>query len=235
MTFLSRDVLWLLLAVPASVLAYLLLLRRRTHGLRYASLALVRAALGPAQRWRRHVPPSLFLVALTALLTAAARPSAVLMGASDQRTIVLAIDVSYSMAATDVSPTRLQAAQAAAKGFIRSQPRDVRIGIIAFAADADMLLRPTTSRAEALAAVDALALRYNTAIGNGIIGALMAIFPEHDLAGDYDIFGMGRSPLVPQRISRNQIPQPSPRTFDAVPPGSFSSAAIVLLTDGHET
>src|SRR5690349_6178452 len=90
MIFLSRDVLWLLLAVPASVVVYLLLIRRRTLGLRYASLALVRAALHPAQRWRRHVPPSLFLVALTALLAAAGRPSAVLVGASDQRTIVLA-------------------------------------------------------------------------------------------------------------------------------------------------
>jgi Ca-activated chloride channel family protein len=196
---------------------------------------LPRAAMRPAQTWRRHLPPLLFFLGVVAMLAAAARPSAVVALPSEQRTIVLAIDVSYSMAATDIAPSRLAAAQAAAKSFVRAQPRDVRIGIVAFAADADMVLRPTTSHGNVLAAIDELSLRYNTAIGNGLIASLMTIFPQQDIAGAYDIFGMGRSPLLAQRIARNQPPRTQRIAVRAVPPASFSSAAIILLTDGRET
>src|ERR1700746_2830794 len=113
MSFLWPQALWLLLAAPALVALYIFLLRRKKkNALRYANLGLVREALGPRQRFRRHVPPLLFLLAMVALIVAIARPSATITLPSEQRTIILAIDVSLSMRANDVEPTRIAAARA---------------------------------------------------------------------------------------------------------------------------
>ena len=115
-TFLWPQFLWLLLVVPLLIAAYVWLLRRRRKtALNYASLSIIRAAMGPGQSVRRHIPPALFLLALVAMLIAAARPHAVVSLPSDQQTIILAVDVSGSMRATDVKPNRLEAAQAAVK------------------------------------------------------------------------------------------------------------------------
>src|SRR5215475_4385447 len=139
MTFLWPQALWLLLAAPLLVGLYLLLLRRRKKAaLRYASLGLVRDALGTGQRFRRHVPPLLLLLALVVLVIAVARPRATVVLPSEQRTIVLAMDVSLSMRATDVEPSRIEAAREAAKAFVREQPSDVRIGIVSFAGSAQL-------------------------------------------------------------------------------------------------
>lgn len=232
MTFVWRDALWLLLAVPLGIAGYVLLLRRRHDALRYASVSLVKAAIPCAQSWRRHLPAAIFAAALTAMLLAIARPAAVVTLPSEQRAVVLAIDVSYSMSATDVAPTRLAAAQAAAKSFVRSQPRDVRVGVIAFAGSADLVQRPTTNRAEIEAAIDGLQLQYNTAIGSGLLAALLTIFPEMEV-GDYDIFGLGRSPVAQERNPHERSMRARADHVPAVPPGSFPSAAIVLLTDGN--
>ena len=114
MQFLWPDFLWLLLAAPLLVLLYLWLLKRKKKlAVRFASLSIVKEAMGPGQSWRRHVPPALFLLALIAMLLAAARPTAVVTLPSQQQTIILAMDVSGSMRATDVQPSRLEAAQAA--------------------------------------------------------------------------------------------------------------------------
>ena len=103
MSFEWPQVLWLLLAVPGLVAFYLWLQRRRKRtALRFASLSVVREAMGAAPGWRRHVPPVLLLLAITLLIVAAARPGARITLPSDHRTIVLAIDVSLSMRATDV-------------------------------------------------------------------------------------------------------------------------------------
>src|ERR1700746_3111714 len=116
MSFLWPQALWLLLAAPALVALYIFLLRRKKkNALRYASLGLVREALGPRQRFRRHVPPLLFLLAMIALIAAIARPSATITLPSERRTIILAVDVSLSMRANDVEPSRIEAARAAAK------------------------------------------------------------------------------------------------------------------------
>ena len=124
MTFIWLDMLWGLLAVPLLIVLYLWLLRRRKKtSLRYASLSLVKEALGARSAWRRHVPPALLLVAITALLVAAARPAAVITLPSQSQTIMLAMDVSGSMRATDVQPSRLVAAQNAAKAFLAELPR----------------------------------------------------------------------------------------------------------------
>src|SRR6516165_7258857 len=112
--------LWLLLLVPAAVAAYLWLLKRKkAAAARWANLALVREALGGKSSFRRHIPPLLMLGSLALMLTAAARPVAVLTLASRQATIMLAMDVSGSMRAADVDPNRITAAQAAAKTFIK--------------------------------------------------------------------------------------------------------------------
>ena len=155
MTFIWPDMLWLLLAVPALVAGYVVLVRRRKKAaLRYASLSLVREALGPGQSWRRHLPPLLFLLALVAMLLAVARPSAVVTLPSHHDTVILAMDVSGSMRATDVLPNRLVAAQAAARAFVAEQPRRTRIGVVAFAGTAAVVQAPTSNREEILAAID---------------------------------------------------------------------------------
>ena len=115
MKFLWPEMLWLLLMVPALVAAYFFLLRRKKEdALRYASLSMVKEAMGAGQRFRRHIPPLLFLVALIAMIVAIARPAAVVTLPSQHQTIILAMDVSGSMRATDVEPNRISAAQAAA-------------------------------------------------------------------------------------------------------------------------
>src|SRR5579883_611 len=128
--------LWLLLLVPLLVAGYIFLInRRRKTAFRYSNLALVKAASdGPG--WRRHVPPALMLAAFTLLLLAMARPSAEVSLPSRVATVMLVMDVSGSMRATDVNPSRIMAAESAAKAYIKQQPRDVRIGIVAFAATA---------------------------------------------------------------------------------------------------
>ena len=137
MTFLWTQFLWLLLALPLLVAVYAWLLRRKKKiALRYASLSIVREAMGAGQSIRRHIPPLLFLLSLAAMLVAASRPFAVVTLPSDRQTIMLAMDVSGSMRATDVLPNRLVASQNAAKAFLADLPRSVRVGIVAFAGTA---------------------------------------------------------------------------------------------------
>jgi Ca-activated chloride channel family protein len=234
MIFLSRELLWLLLIIPGLIGAYVLLIRRKRHALRYPSLRLVRDAVGPTQSFRRHLPPALLLLSLIALVLAMARPAGVATMLSAQRTIILTIDVSLSMAATDVEPSRLAAAQAAARDFIKAQPSDVRMGVVAFAGTADLVQGPTADRRLLYEAIDRLRLDYHTAIGTGIIAALVTLFPNAGLDRNFDIFGLGGYPqgfrtasLTGANESRNDVP--------AVPAGSYTSAAIILLTDGSRT
>ena len=126
MTFLWPQFLWLLLALPLLVLLYVWLLRRKKkNALQYASLSIIRQAMGKGQSVRRHIPPVLFLLSLAAMLLASSRPFAVVTLPSDKQTIMLAMDVSGSMRATDVKPNRLVASQEAAKAFLAELPRSV--------------------------------------------------------------------------------------------------------------
>ena len=232
MRFLLPSALWLLLLLPCLVCAYFVLQRRRKQALRYASLALIRDALTQGHRLRAHLPGLLFLAAIAVSVLAIARPAAVVSTPSHQRTIVLAMDVSLSMAAEDVAPNRLAAAQAAARTFIASQPRDVRIAVVAFAGHADLVQPPTADHAQAIQAIDHLQLQHHTAIGSGVIAALLTIFPDEGFASNWDIFGSGHVPAAD--------PIPRKREGDAarpqvITPGSHPSAAIVLLTDGRDT
>lgn len=235
MSFLWPQVLWLLLAAPALVALYIFLLRRKKkNALRYASLGLVREALGPRQRFRRHVPPLLFLLAMIALIVAIARPSATITLPSEQRTIILAVDVSLSMRATDVEPSRIAAAREAAKEFVREQPSDVRIGIVSFAGSASVAQKPTRDRDELIAAIDRLQLQLHTAIGSGIIMSLATLFPNEGL--ELAIADFGVAPLRDgTRAKSLDRPRDEKKEFKPVPPGSNRSAAIILLTDGRRT
>ena len=212
MTFLWPEFLWLLLAVPACIAGYLLLLRfKKKTALRYASLDLIKEAIGKGLRWRRHLPPAMLLLGLAAMIAAIARPAAVITLPTSHETVILAIDVSGSMRANDVQPSRIEAAQAAARTFVDEQPRSTRIGVVAFAGSAALVQPPTSNRTDVLAAIDQLQLQHATAVGSGLLVSLKAIFPELD-------FDLQKKP-----------------DLKPVPPGSYSSAAIVLLTDGQTT
>ena len=233
MVFLWPSLLWLLLILPLLVLLYLWLLRRRkVQALAYPGLALVRQALGSRAQWRRHLPPLLFLLGLAALLLAGARPLAVLKLPSEQQTIILAMDVSGSMRATDVEPDRLTAAQNAAKAFIKELPRHVRVGVVAFAGTAQLAQLPTQSHDDLLKAIDSFQLQRGTATGNGIMVALATLFPDAGI----DIAALGgRQAMRVLPMDQVTRPEPEQKTFTPVAPGSYRSAAIIMLTDGQRT
>ncbi|MDO5693898.1 MAG: VWA domain-containing protein [Pseudomonadota bacterium] len=232
--FLWPQFLWLLLLLPLLVLLYLWLQgRKKKLAVRYASLTIVKAAMGRGPGWRRHLPPLLMLAALAAMLLAAARPVALLVLPSNQQTIILAMDVSGSMRAADVEPNRLVAAQNAAKAFLKDLPRDVKVGIVAFAGSAQVAQLPTLNREDLVTAIDRFQLQRATATGNAIVISLATLFPDAGIELQQFNFehmrgmrGMGR-PL-------DQMP-PRQNEFIPVPPGSYTSAAIIMLTDGQRT
>jgi len=227
MTFVWPDFLWLLAVLPALVLLYLwLLYRRKKNTVRYASLALVKQASGRGPGWKRHIPPAMLLLAIAALFIATARPLAIVTLPSQQETIILAMDVSGSMRATDVQPNRLVASQDAAKAFVKDLPRTARVGVVAFAGTAAVVQPPTQSREDVYAAIDRFQLQRATAIGSGIVLSLATLFPDAgiDLS---QITGARNMPLSPGDKPKQDVPP--------VPPGSYNSGAIILLTDGQRT
>jgi Ca-activated chloride channel family protein len=219
--------LWAMLGVPILVLLYLFLIgRRKKSTLRYGHLGLVKEALGRGGAWRRHVPPVLMLLAISALLFASSRPAALITLPSAQETIVLAMDVSGSMRAADVLPSRLVASQEAAKSFVAELPRNVKIAVVSFAGTAAVVQAPTLSRDDVYAAIDRFQLQRGTAIGSGIVLSLATLFPEA---------GIDLSQITGER-EMPPGPKDKPRPdFQPVPPGSYPSAAIILLTDGQRT
>ncbi|WP_421956277.1 VWA domain-containing protein [Polaromonas sp.] len=234
MNFLWPQFLWLLLVLPLLVLLYVWLLRRKKKvALRYASLSIVREAMGKGQSVRRHIPPLLFLLSLAAMLLAASRPLAVVSLPSDRQTIMLAMDVSGSMRATDVLPSRLVASQNAAKAFLAELPRHVRVGIVAFAGTAAVVQSPTLSREDLVTAIDKFQLQRGTAIGNGIVVSLAEIFPDAGI--DLASMQYGRDRQRGVAIDQPVKDEKDKKPFVPVAPGSYTSAAIILLTDGQRT
>src|ERR687885_750542 len=213
------NVLWpgfllLLGLVPLIVAVYILMRRRRRVALRYSSLALVRAALPRSARLRQHLPFALFLLALCSLIIAVARPVRIVSLPSGKATIILAIDVSGSMRQTDIQPSRLEVAQAAALSFIHDQKATTQIGIVAFAGYAELIQPPTSDQEALQVAVESLTTARATAIGSGILKSLDAIAEiDHNVA--------------PSVTDPSPGAQPAP-----VPKGAFAPDVIVLLTDG---
>lgn len=229
MSFQWPLLLWSLLLLPLLVGLYVWLLRRRRkHTVRLASVAIARQALGKGPGWRRHVPPLLMLLALAALLLATARPTATLTLPLSQRTIILAMDVSGSMRAEDVKPNRLVASQEAAKTFVNALPRDARVGVISFAGTAAVVQAPTTSREDVIAAIDRFQLQRATATGSAIVLSVATLFPDHGIEIQH-ITGQRKFPGTP--LGEEEPKKP----FTPVPPGSYDSAAIIMLTDGQRT
>lgn len=248
MSFIWPEALWLLVLIPLLAWLYVWVLRRRKRAVvRYANLALVKAAMGNTAGWRRHVPPVLMLIAITALIFAVARPQAVVTLASSRATVILAMDVSGSMQATDVQPSRLEASQAAAKKFIQDQPSNVNIGIVAFASIALLVQSPTTDHDALTAAIDNFELRRGTAVGSGLLTSLRTIFPDTNFY--YGIAGGTGDPLTPGLNNRTLgsvdsrtllgggggPTDPNRPQHVPVAPGSYENAVIILLTDGATT
>ena len=177
MGFLAPSMLWLLVSLPFFILAYVLALRRHTKdAVRFSSLLLVKQALPRAPSWRRHVPPFLFLLAIVALMIALARPQVVVALPAREGTVILTMDVSGSMKATDIAPSRLEASKAAARVFIERQPAGVRLGVVSFSDNASIVQLPTTNRDEVIRAINRLRPQRATAIGTGLLAALDAIY-----------------------------------------------------------
>ena len=235
-TFLWPQLLWLLLALPLLVLLYVWLLRRRKRAaLRYANLSIVREALGKGPGWRRHVPPVLMLLSLAAMLLAASRPMASITLPSTQQTIILAMDVSGSMRAEDVQPNRLVASQNAAKAFLAELPRHVKVGIVAFAGSAQVVQPVTLSREDLVTAIDKFQLQRATAIGSAIVVSLSELFPEQRISLTDMTYNRNTDPFAPRGRSLDQPRNNEEKAFQPVEPGSYGSAAIILLTDGQRT
>ena len=231
MSYQWPHLLWLQALLPLLVLLYLWLLqRRRRTTVRLATVQVAKLALGKGPGWRRHVPPLLLLLALAALLLAVARPTATLTLPMAERTIMLAMDVSGSMRAEDVKPNRLVASQEAAKAFVHSLPHEVKVGVVSFAGTAAVVQAPTTSRDDVIAAIDRFQLQRGTATGSGIILSLATLFPEHGIEIQH-VTGQKNFPGKPiGQDGKDDKPK-----FTPVPPGSYSSAAVIMLTDGQRT
>jgi Ca-activated chloride channel family protein len=241
MQFLWPQLLWLLLALPLLVAAYLYLLaRRKRAALIYASLSLPRAALGPGQRIRRHIPPALFLLALAVALLACARPSATVTLPADMLTLVLAMDTSRSMEATDVTPDRITAAKQAARDLIVGLPASVRLGIVSFAGTATVVQPPTDSRQDMLDALERFQLQRGTATGSGLIQSLAVLFPDDGIDLEAILFGSispraGRRATSLDDAAAIEAARKKDQERPAVQPGSYKHGAVILLSDGRRT
>jgi Ca-activated chloride channel homolog len=222
--------LWLMLAIPLLAVAYVWLIGRRGKlAVRFSSLGVVRSAMR-GSNWRRHLPPALMLLALSALLLAGARPVASVPLPWARSTIILAMDVSLSMRVDDVKPTRLAAAQEAAKLFLSDLPRNVHVGLVTFAGSSHVAQAATLDRAPLVAAIDGFQMQRGTAIGNAIVLSVAELFPDHGLnLGDMTFSGKSRG------RSLDDPAKPPPKQITPVAPGSHPSAAIILLTDGRRT
>jgi Ca-activated chloride channel family protein len=230
MSFLWPQSLWLLIAPVLLPALYVWLLRRRTRAaLAYSNLGVVRTAAG--RSWRRHVPPALFLLTCVLLLLAAARPVARVPLPWARSSILLAMDVSLSMRVGDVQPTRMVAAQEAAKTFLRELPPGIEVGLVTFAGSSHVAQRATLDRAALVASIDAFQMQLGTAVGDAIVQCLAEIFPEHGI--DLGRMMTGTASLKGRSLDEREKPPP-PR-IDPVPPGSYDAAAIILLSDGRRT
>jgi Ca-activated chloride channel family protein len=238
MSFMAAEWLWLLALLPLLPLLYWLALRRRAvDALRLTDMDLVREAAAGRRAWRRHVPPALLFLAVAAMLLALARPSALLTLPYERATVILAIDVSGSMRAADIAPDRITVAKEAARAFVGEQPRTTRVGLVAFSTSAMVAAEPTVIRDEVLEAIDNLRPQRYTAAGSGIIAALQAIFPEDSL--DLSELSSVRGEREERSLDQADDAADSADTDGPkaarkpVPPGSNTSAVIVLLSDGR--
>jgi len=219
MSFAWPTLLLMLLCVPLLILLYLRMQQRRQKfAAQYGSLGLVRNSTGSGPGVRRHVPAMIFLSGITLLLISMARPQATVSVPRVEGTVILTFDVSGSMSADDLKPTRMEAAKVAALDFVDKQPSSVLIGVVAFSDGGISVQAPTENREETVATIERLVPRRGTSMGNGILVALNTIAVS---AGDPPI-------LTTASISDGQAPTAVPS-----PQGWYTSAVIIMLTDGE--
>ncbi|HET9756489.1 MAG TPA: VWA domain-containing protein [Candidatus Limnocylindrales bacterium] len=229
MSFASPVLLLALLLVPLAIAGYLLVQRRRSrYVVRFTNVDLLSNLVPRTPAWRRHVPPALYVLALSALVIGLARPSAMLAVPREDATIVLTMDVSGSMLATDVAPSRLDSAKQAASAFIDQLPASFRVGLVTFGTAAQVAVSPTTDRAEVHAALDALQADGGTALGDAIELSLGMAQDVIDAAANSaaDPGAGSASPSPPP--SAGSSPDPSAPAGASEPP----LVATVLLSDG---
>jgi Ca-activated chloride channel homolog len=237
MSFLAPELLVGLALLPIAILSYVWLQRRRArYAVRFTNLALLSNLTPQRPAWRRHVPPALYLAAIAALLVSLGRPTLVMATPREDAAVILAMDVSGSMAATDVAPDRLEAAKAAARSFLEQLPEGIRVGVVSFAAEPVTLVEPTDDRAVVLDAIDRLRGQGGTAMGDAIMRVvdLAEALRKGDDAGAGD--GATASPAAdPSAAPGPDATQDS--TPDATPDpaagaGDTSLVAGILLSDG---
>ncbi|HLB46463.1 MAG TPA: VWA domain-containing protein [Anaerolineales bacterium] len=218
MSFIWPTMLVLLMLIPLFVGLYLRMQqRRRRLAASYGSLGFVQEAAGRGPGKRRHLPPALFLLSLTMLIVALARPQTTVSLPRVEGIVILAFDVSGSMAADDMKPTRMEAAKAAVRDFVQRQPPSVRIGVVAFSDNGFSVQAPTNDREAILASINRLTPQRGTSLGNGILASLNTIAANAE-----------QTP----RLLSNLTPAPT-ATPTPVPQGTYSPAVIVLLSDGE--
>ena len=218
MTFIWPALLLLLGLVPLFITLYVVLQRRRKQiSASYGLFGLAQGGSRAEPGIRRHIPPVIFLAGFTILMIALARPQTVVSLPRIEGTVILAFDVSGSMAADDLKPTRMDAAKVAAQDFIKRQPPAVQMGVVAFSDSGFSVQVPTNDRDLVLAAIDRLTPQRGTSLARGIQASLNTISA-----------GSGQ----PVRRLSNITPTPTP-TPTPVPQGTFTPAVIVMLTDGE--
>ena len=217
MSFIWPSLLLFLIGVPLLVLLYVRMLqRRKKFAARFGSLGLVHDARGSGPGLRRHIPAALFLGGVTILVTSLARPQATINLPRVEGTVILTFDVSGSMAADDLQPTRMEAAKVAATEFVNNQPASVSIGVVAFSDGGITVQAPTAERENTLATIERLVPRRGTSVGNGILVSLNTIAVD---AGD------------PPILNTNSLTTPEAPLEP--PQGWYPSAVVVLLSDGE--
>jgi Ca-activated chloride channel family protein len=220
MSFIWPTMLFSLILIPLLVGIYVLVQQRRKQlSANYGNLGILPGSKGRQPGIRRHVPAILFLMGLSILAVALARPQAVVALPKQEGTIILAFDVSGSMAADDIKPTRLDAAKAAAQAFVNKQPLYVQIGVVAFSDNGLSVQVPTNDPGAVLAAINRLAPQSGTSVAQGITTSLNAI-------------SVANSGELPGEVYSNLLQTPSP-TPTPVPRGTYTPAAIILLSDGE--
>jgi Ca-activated chloride channel family protein len=225
MTFLAPQLLLGLLLVPIAIGFYLWAQRRRSrYAVRFTNLALLSNLVPKHPSWRRHLPPALYLGAIAALLIGLARPTMVVAVPRQDATVILAMDVSGSMRATDVSPTRLDAARTSALSFLDQLPEGIRVGIVAFATEPVTLVSPTTDRVQLKDAINGLTARDGTAMGDALMQVL-------DIAEKIQQAG-SETPDASAAPNASAAPGVSTAPGVSAAPSSKPLVATILLSDG---
>jgi len=217
-TFIWPALLWLLLIVPILIALYIRMQRRRQRlALSYGGFGVAQQAGGRGFGARRHVPAIFFLIGVLIMVAVLARPQMTVSLPRIEETVILAFDISGSMAATDMKPTRMEAAKTIAKDFVMRQPVTVQVGVVAFSDSGISVQPPTNDQQAILASINRIEPQRGTSLASGILASLDTILKQ-----------TGQTPIDSGDFAPELLPTPTP-----LPKGTYSSAVIVLLTDGE--